>query len=218
MNRWGSFMEMHQIRYFLAVCETLNFTRAAERNNVSQPALTKAIKKLENELGSALFFREGKRVLVSDFGQLKRPNMAAIHGQTESVRNLAEGYSLKSKTPLKIGIMMTIGPLGLSPFLAQFQHDHSGIEIEIHEGSLDEITRRLEAGELEIALLSAPAGLDEMFRAEPLYEERYVVVFSPGHHLKEMAAIRLRDLAGEAYVDRLACEMREMVMAGLPGK
>ena len=127
-------MEMHQIRYFLGVCETLNFTRAAAQNHVSQPALTKAIKKLEDELGNALFLREGKRVLVSEFGHLMRPNLQAIFGQTESVRNLAEGYGLKNKSPLNIGVMLTIGPLGLAPFLAQFQHMHSSIEIEIHEG------------------------------------------------------------------------------------
>ncbi|MDP7341969.1 MAG: LysR family transcriptional regulator substrate-binding protein, partial [Alphaproteobacteria bacterium] len=75
------------------------------------------------------------------------------------------------------------------------------------------LTRRLEAGELEIALLNAPMGLDETFRAEAVYDERYVVVFSPSHRLKEMAAIKFKELSGEAYVDRLACEMREMVMA-----
>jgi DNA-binding transcriptional LysR family regulator len=206
-------MEMHQIRYFLAVCEARNFTRAAEQCHVSQPALTKAIKKLEDELGNPLFFREGKRVLVSTLGQLMRPNMEAIYGQTKSVINLAEGFGLLNKSPLNIGIMTTIGPMGLARFLPEFRHDHPGIEIAIQEGSLDDLTRRLEAGELELALLSAPMGLDEGFRAEAVYEERYVVVFPTSHRLKEMAVIRLADLSGEAYVDRLACEMRELVMA-----
>ena len=205
-------MELHQVRYFLAVCETLNFTRAAEQCNVSQPALTKAIKKLEAELGNDLFYREGKRVLMSEFGQIMRPNMASICGQTESVRELAEGFNLLNKTPLKIGIMTTIGPLGLSPFLAQFQRDYPGVEIEIHEGPLEELTKHLKAGELDLALLSAPAGLEKTFRTEPIYDEKYVVVFSQSHRLKEKAAIKLEDLSGEAYVDRLACEMREMVM------
>jgi DNA-binding transcriptional LysR family regulator len=206
-------MEMHQIRYFLAVCETLNFTRAAEQCNVSQPALTKAVRKLEEELGNPLLYREGKRVLVSEFGQLMRPNLEAILGQTESVRSLAEGYGRKRKMPLNVGVMLTIGPLGLAPFLAQFRHNHPGIEVEIHEGGLEELTRRLETGALEIALLNAPGGLDDGFRAEPVYDERYVVVFPPSHRLKEKAAIRLGDLSGEDYVDRLSCEMREMVMA-----
>ena len=62
-------MEMSQIRYALAVADALNFTKAAKDCNVSQPALTKAIKKLESELGAPLFHREGRRILVSDFGQ-----------------------------------------------------------------------------------------------------------------------------------------------------
>jgi len=60
--------------------------------------------------------------------------------------------------------------------------------------------------------LSAPKGLDDTYRTEPVYSEKYMVVFSPNHRLKEKAAIKLEDLSGEAYVDRLACEMREMVM------
>ena len=111
------------------------------------------------------------------------------------------------------GVMLTIGPLGLAPFLAQFQHNHSSIEIEIHEGSLDELSRRLEVGELDFVLLNKPMGLDESFRIEAVYDEKYVVVFSPGHRLKGMAAIQLKDLSGESCVDRLSCEMREMVMA-----
>ena len=142
-----------------------------------------------------------------------RPSLQTIHGQTESVRNLAEGFSLLKQTPLNIGVMTTIGPLGLARFLAQFQRDHPGIEIAIHEGSLDGLTKRLEDGELEFALLSAPMGLDDAYRAESLYEEKYVVVFAPGHRLMNLAAIRLADLSGEAYVDRLACEIRELVMS-----
>src|SRR5579862_9438158 len=67
-------MEMHQIRYFLAVCDSLNFTRAAEACNVTQPALTRAIQKLEEELGSLLLHRERSRTHLTDFGQLMRPH------------------------------------------------------------------------------------------------------------------------------------------------
>jgi len=162
---------MHQIRYFLAVCETLNFTRAAETCNMSQPTLTKAVKKLEGELGNPLLFRVGKRVLITEFGRLMRPNLQAIHGQTESVRNLAEGFNLLNKSPLNVGIMTTIGPLGLARFLTRFQYDNPGVEFAIHEGSLDELTKRLEAGELELALLSAPMELDDSYRAESVFDE-----------------------------------------------
>ena len=141
------------------------------------------------------------------FWRMKAWASSCGYGQTQSVRNLAEGYGLKHKVAMHVGVMLTVGPLGLAPFLAQFQHNHSSIEIEIHEGSLDELSRRLEAGELDFVLLNKPMGLDESFRIEAVYDEKYVVVFSPGHRLKGMAAIQLKDLSGESCVDRLSCEM-----------
>ena len=71
-------MEMHQVRYFLAAAKTLSFTRAAEVCHVSQPALTTAIKKLEAQLGSPLFHREGRQVALTDFGRRMQPIYAAI--------------------------------------------------------------------------------------------------------------------------------------------
>src|SRR5688500_7147290 len=75
-------MEMHQIRYFLAVCSTLNFTRAAEQCNVTQPALTRAIQKLEEELGGLLFRRERKLTHMTDLGNLVRPQLEGILKQS----------------------------------------------------------------------------------------------------------------------------------------
>ncbi len=76
-------MEMHQIRYFLAVCDCLNFTRAAEPSNVTQPALTRAVQKLEEELGGLLFRRERKYTHMTDLGHLVRPQLEAILAQSE---------------------------------------------------------------------------------------------------------------------------------------
>lgn len=206
-------MEMHQVRYFLAACDTLNFTRAAEACHVSQPALTTAIKKLEEDLGSPLFHREGKRMLLTDFGQLMRPHLEQILGQAETARSVAQNFHLLNRAPLGVGVLATIGPLRLSRFLARFQRDHAGVEVSVSEGLLDDLTARLDKGDLELAVLSAPEGLDERFRTKLLYKERYVVVFPPDHDMKNRDAIRLSDLSGEPYVDRLACEMRDLVMA-----
>ncbi|MCH8113178.1 MAG: LysR family transcriptional regulator substrate-binding protein, partial [Proteobacteria bacterium] len=120
---------------------------------------------------------------------------------------------LVNQAPPGVGVMATIGPLRLSRFLARFQRDHAGVEVSVSEGLLGDLTARLDKGDLELAVLSAPEGLDERFRTKPLYKERYVVVFPPDHHMKDMDAIRLGDLSGEPYVDRLACEMRDLVMA-----
>ena len=205
-------MEMHQVRYFMAASGTLNFTRAAERCNVSQPALTTAIKKLEGELGAPLFHREGKRLLLTEFGQTMRPHMEQILDQTDAAQTAAQNFRLLDRVPVRLGVLPTIGPLRFARALAVFQAKHPGVEVAVREGKLDELVALLEDGELDLAVLSAPDALPESLRATPLYVERYVVVFAPDHRLGALDAVRLEDLSGEPYVDRLACEMREMVM------
>lgn len=206
-------MELHQIRYFLSVAETLNFTRAAEQLRVSQPALTTAIRKLEEELGAPLFHREGKRVLLSELGQIMRPHLAQALERMESARAAAVNFRLLNKAPLRLGALSTLGLQRLTGFLADFQREHPGVELGVHEGLAPQLTAKLEAGELDLALLSVECGLDAALRVEPLYAERYVVIFPPGHRFQQQNALTLAEVSGEAYVDRLACEMREMVMA-----
>ncbi|MEQ9812208.1 MAG: LysR family transcriptional regulator [Azospirillaceae bacterium] len=206
-------MELFQVRYALAAARTLNFTRAAQDCNISQPALTKAVKSLEAELGAPLFYREGKRVLLSEFGRSILPNLQRIIGETEAAQTLAENFRLLDKVPLRLGILSTIGHVRLARFLARFQSDHEGVEVAVSEGSLEELKRALDAGDLDLAVLNPLDGLGETLNTIDLYRERYIVILPPNHELAPLNAIRLRDLAGQNYVDRLSCEMREMVMA-----
>lgn len=206
-------MEMSQIRYVLAAARTLNFTKAAAEHNVSQPALTKAIKTLEAELGSPLFHREGKRVLLSSFGQSMLPHLQHIMDEAEATRTLADNFRLLNQVPVRVGVMSTVGHARLSRFLAEFQQDFEGIEVAVNEADGAALSARLQDGDLDVAVLNpreVPVGA---FEAYELYRERYVVVIPPGHRLAALDAVKLSDLSRERYVDRLACEMRELVMA-----
>ena len=206
-------MEMFQIRYTLRAARTLNFTRAAEECNVSQPALTKAIKALETELGAPVFHREGKRLTLSDFGRSILPHLEQILAEAERTQTMARNYRLLQKAPLRLGVMSTVGHVRLSRFLAQYQRDHEGVEVSVVEAPVDRLREQLDDGEIELAILNPLDGAADVFHTLPLYDERYVVVFPPQHRLSALNAVRLEDLSGEPYVDRLACEMREMVMA-----
>src|SRR5215207_9095846 len=95
-------MEMHQVPYFLAVAEELNFTRAAERCNVAQPSLTRAIKLLEGELGGPLFNRERANTHLSYLEQ--------VYEQTREAKRQALDFVKLKKTILKLGVMCTIAP------------------------------------------------------------------------------------------------------------
>jgi DNA-binding transcriptional LysR family regulator len=205
-------MEMHQIRYFLAASKLSNFTRAAENCNVSQPALTTAIKRLEEELGAELFHREGKRLILSDFGRAMLPQFNQIAEQTMVVATMAQNFRLLNQTPIRLGVMSTIGPVRLSRLLAKFQNDHPGIDLTVQQGSLADLTGQLDEGEIDLAVLNPLDGLGEGYQKTGLYVENYVVIFAPEHRFENLSVVQLNDTSGEPYVDRLACEMREMVM------
>lgn len=206
-------MEMSQIRYVLAAAKHLNFTRAAADCNVSQPALTKGIKSLEAELGAPVFHREGRRILLSPFGKSMLSHLQQIADQAEATRALAENFRLLQKAPVRLGVLATIGHVRLSRFLAAFQKQHPSLDLSVSEAPMEDLKQRLLDGELDVALMSVTGSVAEDFRVQRLYDERYVVVFPPEHRLGHLNAVGLGDLSGEDYVDRLVCEMREMVMS-----
>src|SRR5688572_11805595 len=149
-------MEMHQIRYFLAVCEELNFTRAAERCNVAQPSLTRAIKLLEQELGGQLFHRERANTHLSELGRMVKPYLEEVFAQAQAAKRQALDFTKLKKTTLKLGVMCTIQPDELLELIAGIQARHPGIELEIIDASAAQLEDRLLNGALEVAIYCIP--------------------------------------------------------------
>ena len=201
-------MEMHQVRYFLAVCETLNFTRAAELCHVAQPSLTRAIKKLEQELGGALFRRERNRTHLTELGRLVQPHLARIGEASRAAAAEAEDYMSQDKAPLRLGVMSTIGPLRLIEFLDRLHEEIPSLELSPHEARGTALVEALLEGHIDIALIGLP-GFPERLEALPLYEERYVIAFPKGHRFERMSAVPLRELDREDYVKRTHCEFSD---------
>jgi DNA-binding transcriptional LysR family regulator len=204
-------MEIHQVRYFLAVCETRSFTRAAERCSVSQPALTAAIKKLEEELGGPLILRERGGAKLTALGQHVLPRFQRLRDETQAVQVIAENHRRLKQVPLRVGILCTIGPARLSGSLAAFRAEAPGVELEIAVAMQGELLRRLEEAEVDVLVSNLGEAVPDWCVVAPLYDERYVVLLPPGHRLAARENLRLEDLDGEPYLDRLACEMREQV-------
>ena len=205
-------MEMHQVRYFLAAAKALSFTRAAEDCHVSQPALTTAIRKLEAQLGSPLFLREGRQIALTEFGRRMQPHFGQILEQARAAEAVAKDFRLLNQVPVRLGVMSTIGPMRLAGLLAAFEQKSPGVETAVRDGAPEALAAQLDADDLDMAILNPLDGLGDNYRAEPLYSERYVVLLPPAHPLQKRNALRLRDLSEQPYVDRLSCEMREMVM------
>lgn len=201
-------MEMHQVRYFLAVCETQNFTRAAEACRVAQPSLTKAIKKLEEELGGELFRRERNQTQLTDLGQLMKPHLSTIFAATTAAKADADVFKLSETTTVNLGVMSTIGPSQMIGFISQLRSEVPALDLSIREASGRALVEALLEGEIDIGLIGLPE-LPDRLRALPLYSERYTIAFSKGHRFEQMNAIPLKELDQEDYLVRVHCEFSD---------
>src|SRR6266849_2374516 len=202
-------MEMHQVRYFLAVADTLNFTRAAEQCHVSQPALTRAIQQLEEELGGLLLRRERKLTHLTDFGQLIEPHLRQLAADAEAAKTTAKRFITLQQAHIRLGVMCTVGPARFMGFLANFRAANPGCEITLVEGVPSGLSEKLLQGELDLAVMAQPEAFNERLEVMPLYSERFCIAFPIGHRLEKQNRIEIADVAGETYLRRINCEYRD---------
>jgi LysR family hydrogen peroxide-inducible transcriptional activator len=199
-------MELHQLRYFVAVARTGNFSRAAERCRVSQPSLSQQVAKLEVRLRRRLFDRLGRRVALTEAGRrlLDRAEgiLAAV---ADAERRLRDGADLDG-AQLAVGAIPTVAPYLLPPVLKRFLRRHAGVDLTVHE----DVTRRLveatAAGDLDLAVLALPVA-DERLQAEPLMTEALLLAVPPGHRLGKRRRVKVEDLEGERFIllDEMHC-------------
>lgn len=197
-------METHQIRYFLAACETLNFTRAAERCDVAVPSLTRAIHALEEELGGQLFRRERSLTHLTDLGRLMQQHLSAAHYATEAARREAARYTA-ADTVLKMGVTATMPARHLVGYLKALRASAPELELQIWEANCEELGGALLEGKVDVAIMTSPE-FDDPLRPLHLFSERYHVAFARGHRYEKMNAVPMREFEGEAYIKRLHCE------------
>ncbi|MGB3582307.1 MAG: LysR family transcriptional regulator, partial [Roseiarcus sp.] len=198
-------MEMHQVRYFLAVAEALNFTRASERCNVTQPSLSRAIKLLEEELGGPLFRRERESTHLTDLGDMVRPHLQSVYDHSKLAKRLSKEFA--TKWPLKLGIMSTISPEEIVDLIASIRTRHPEVELRLCDANAKELRARLLAGDLEVAIYALPGEEpDDHIHSIPLFRERMVLAVHRGHRLAKTGSFPVREMNGESYIHRMNCE------------
>lgn len=192
-------MEMHQLRYVVAIARMRSFSRAAESCHVSQPSLSQQIQKLEEELGERLFDRTRREAKLTPHGQMFLRRAAAILEEVDAAqREATEAKELRSGT-LRIGVLPTIAPYLLPDILVRFCPKFPGLEVVIQEETTAELTRQLLACELDLALASHPME-DKGLQLRELYDEELVLALPPGHRLLEQRRITVADLETERFI------------------
>jgi DNA-binding transcriptional LysR family regulator len=211
-------MEMHQIRYFLAVAKTLNFTQAAEECHVAQPSLSRAIKALEDELGGALFRRERALSHLTELGRLMLPLLTQCYDSALAAKALASSYRKGSTAPLRLALSHTINLALLVPALTELIKAFPGLELQFFRGSACEIVERLKAGDSELAV-AGPLGQSwERLDAWPLFDEGYELVVSKAHPFARRNRIAVAELASQRLIGRSYCEQAEELASLLRAK
>jgi DNA-binding transcriptional LysR family regulator len=199
-------MEMHQVRYFLAVARTLNFTRAAEECNVAQPSLTRAIKLLEGELGGDLFRRERPHAMLTNLGERVYPLLKQCYESAMSARSLATLISDGEIGVLKIAVSSSIDLNLILPQLSELRRNFTELELKILRGTGPQIVELLKSGEAELAVAASVGEAWDRLDRWPLFEEKFDMTFSRSHRLANQEAIAIHDLKVERFLLRSHCE------------
>src|SRR3712207_813290 len=147
-------MDLRQLRYLVAVADERQFTRAAARMHVAQPALSQQIRRLEDELGLALVDRTTRRVALTGAGELLVARARRALAEVDAARAELEDLAGIRSGRVMIGAMQSLGPLDLPALLADFHAAHAGVELSIREGMSDELLAMLHADQVDLAFLS----------------------------------------------------------------
>ncbi|TIS54159.1 MAG: LysR family transcriptional regulator [Mesorhizobium sp.] len=204
-------MEMQQVRYFLALSSTLNFTRAAEECHVTQPALTRAIKNLEDELGGELIRRERRHSHLTELGRRMLPLLQQCYDAASSAKSLAKAVKSSDVAPLKVAISNSINiALLISPFSELFRA-YPGVHLKISRGAPMIVVEALKIGDAELAIAGPLGQAWDRICTWPLFDEEIELVVNSEHPLgrRNEADVALSQLVGEPILSRVDWETSE---------
>ncbi len=191
-------MELHQLRYFIAVAETANFTRASERCHVSQPSLSQQIINLESELKHKLFHRLGRKAVLSEAGTVFLERARRILFEVDdSTRELQDSPALERK--ITVGAITTLAPYLMPQLLALSRARLPHLQVNLREDFRPELTQAVVDGELDLAIVSLPVK-DPRISVERLFTETLLLVVGKPHPLASKPDVTIEDLAKQTFI------------------
>lgn len=193
-------MEIHQLRYFVALARTGNFTRAAESCFVSQPSLSQQIKKLEDELGETLVHRARQQTTLTPSGQIFLKRASRVLRELEEARDeLEQSHGGQLRGEVRVGIVPTVAPFLIPPALRAFSAQFPAVHGNVIEEPSTRLREMLGAGEVDLAIVSLPID-PQGLAIVPLAEEELLLGLPRRHPLAETERIHLSQLKSERFI------------------
>jgi len=192
-------MELHQLKYFVAVADEGGFCKAANRCGLAQPSMSQQVRKLEEELGSRLFDRLGRRIILTEAGKQLLPKARRVLAEVQDLRqSMSDGVG-ESSGVLSIGAIPTIAPFVLPGIVKRLRRARPHCEIEIREDVTGNLVRALVDAEVDVCLVGLPLE-HEQIETQSLGTEAMVAAVPRGHAWAARKSIALSMLDDEAMI------------------
>jgi len=192
-------MTLSEFRYIVAVAKELHFGHAAKKCFVSQPTLSVAIKKLEEELGVTLFERHQHEVSITPIGESIIRQAELILNETNNLKEIANKNNNELSGDLKLGVIYTIGPYLLPKLIPVVNKQKSELILIIEEDFTENLSTKLKAGDIDIAILANPFDVSGI-SSEILYQESFIVALPSGHPLAKKKKLNANDLLNDTML------------------
>jgi len=189
-------MTLNELRFIIAVAQQRNFRRAAEQVYISQPALSLAIQKLEQELGVQIFERGKNDIGITPVGTAIIEQAQRVLEEAEQIRSIAAQGKNQLNAPLRVGIIYSVGPYLLPDLIPALKKVAPHMALEVEENITANLETLLRNGKLDVIIIALPFG-DTNIVTRALYDEAFEVVVSNEHRWAKRRSIKPQELASE---------------------
>jgi len=207
-------INLNRLLTFHEAAEELNFSTAAQKLSITQPAVSAQIHKLEEDLGVKLFNRIGRIIALSEAGEVLRGFSRRIFRLLDEAESVMDELRLVRRGTLKIGTTTTYAGHIMPPLLSRFQTEFPMVKVILHEGSSMDIAKRVAKLEIEVAVVAYSGNLKNV-QFDLLRQEELVLVLPPGHPLASRTSVSIKALAKEKFILREKGSSTRLIMRNL---
>jgi DNA-binding transcriptional LysR family regulator len=193
-------MELRHLKYFLAVTEEANFTRAADKVHVAQPGLSAQIRQLEDELGQRLLDRSKRTVRLTQVGAAVLPHARAALDAVQRAQRAADEFSGIMRGRVGVGMVMSLSVIDIAGLLSEFQRKHPSVTITLSEANSDDLIQGLLSGQLDAALIGLSTPPPPGIAAQIVADEPIVLAVRPDHPLARKINVSLEALSEHGII------------------